>query len=404
MRKMNIVMVPFHDYKKWATEGFRTRDAHLFQHFAKNDMVDKILVINRPVSLAESLVRGKSWRTPMGEVVLKCRDWQLSRVSDKCYFIDFRSKEFLKVLLRRRKWWNDIFKERWIMDAILEAESYLNMKNSVLFLENPMAIGIVGSIKEDVFVFDAIDDWTKHPQMKNELAIIKQNYRFIGSRADYITTVSNDLRGFFEKYNNNVRWVPNGVDFEFFSSSLGINENKRPVVGYIGKIQDRVDFDLVEYCLKKENNMDFVFMGPIYSTVKKTVNTLKKEYKNISFIGDVKYEDIPLKMKDIDVAILPHRVNEFTNSMNPIKVYEYLAAGKQVVSTGVAGIDGLSRYIKVTDSNEEFTHALANAVRKAVSDRGLPEKIRKSLDKKFSWKNISKEIISDIMAIRDEKE
>lgn len=52
---VNVVIVPFHDYKKWNEEGFRTRDAHVCEHFSENSEIEKILVINRPTSLAEVL-------------------------------------------------------------------------------------------------------------------------------------------------------------------------------------------------------------------------------------------------------------------------------------------------------------------------------------------------------------
>ena len=63
---INVVMIPFHDYKKWKEEGFRTRDAHVCEHFSENGEVNKILVINRPTSLAEVMLKQKDWRTQNG--------------------------------------------------------------------------------------------------------------------------------------------------------------------------------------------------------------------------------------------------------------------------------------------------------------------------------------------------
>ena len=68
---MDIVMIPFHDCKKWLREGFRTRDAHLAEHFCQDPRVGKILVINRPTSLAEVLLKRTSWNTSTISDVVK---------------------------------------------------------------------------------------------------------------------------------------------------------------------------------------------------------------------------------------------------------------------------------------------------------------------------------------------
>ena len=79
---VNVVIVPFHDYKKWNEEGFRTRDAHVCEHFSENSEIEKILVINRPTSLAEVLIKRKNWKTKGGEIEYCHHNAQLSKMKE----------------------------------------------------------------------------------------------------------------------------------------------------------------------------------------------------------------------------------------------------------------------------------------------------------------------------------
>ena len=84
----NIVVLPLHDWKKCEAEGFRTRDGHLLLEFAKNPRVKKILVINRPLSFTEALLKKRKWRVN-GELINKFHRFSwLSQVMPEVYSLD----------------------------------------------------------------------------------------------------------------------------------------------------------------------------------------------------------------------------------------------------------------------------------------------------------------------------
>ena len=202
--KIDLIVVPFHDYKKWIKEGFRTRDAHLFEQFKKNKNVNKILVINRPMSLLEMILKRCSWKTKVGKKIAGNKIWQLNKVTEKVFCLDIFSFSIIKVMIQRKKWWNTIFFNKKVIEIINLSLEFLNMNNRVLFLENPMAVGLVNHIGEKIFAFDSIDNWLYHPQMHQIKSIIEKNYKFIGENADIIFTVSKSLHVYFSKINKNV--------------------------------------------------------------------------------------------------------------------------------------------------------------------------------------------------------
>ena len=398
--KKSVIMVPFHDYKKWLKEGFRTRDAHLFEHFKVNSEIEQILVVNRPVSIAEMLLKRMSWKTKVGKKIAGGKRWILTQIDEKSYCIDFFVPEFWKVAKQRKNWWNTVFEKPDILEAIREAIQFLNMKNKVLLLQNPMAVGVVHNLKEDAFIFDAIDNWLYHPQMQQNKETVERNYNFIMKEADAIFTVSESLKDFFQKGNERVYWIANGVDKEYFQESwiTDIEKRKNATIGYMGKIQDRVDFDLIESCLKQYPDHTFLMMGPVYSQ-KDRVKQIKSRCANIHFLGDIHYKELPKKMKEMDIAIIPHKVDAFTNSMNPLKIYEYLAAGKQIITTPVAGIENFQDYVYEANSKEEFIAAIKRAIEIYEKTENIAEKVAATLEDKHLWKAKVDEMIKIMQEI-----
>lgn len=387
MEKLDLIILPFHDYKKWLNEGFRTRDAHLFQHFKNNKNVNKILVINRPVSLVEMIVKRIKWKTETkNKEIYSEKNWRIVETESNSYYLDILSMDIFKVILEKKKWWNTIFNSNEIISIINKACDILELENRCILLQNPMAIGVVGKLNEKKFAFDAIDNWLYHPQNKKYYDLIQKNYNIIDEKADVIFTVSESLKGVF-KLQNNIHCIPNAVDKDYFKECIrSYCNNKTMTIGYVGKIQDRVDFDLIEKCLIEFNDCKFLFLGPVLSCHEK-VKYLSTKYKNIEFVGDIHYDILPRKMKEIDIAIIPHLVNNFTESMSPLKLYEYLSAGKQVITTKIAGVNEFSKYVYISENKEEFIINIKKAINLYKEEEDIDKKIVDLIKYHYTWES-----------------
>ena len=154
--------------------------------------------------------------------------------------------------------------------------------------------------------------------------------------------------------------MPNGVDLEYFQSITEISHKlkdiPKPIIGFLGILQDRIDLDIMLNLAKNNPDKSIVLAGPVWPNFPK--NKLQ-EFKNIHFLGPIKYEEIPALYNGFNVGIIPYKVNEFIKSTDPMKFYEYLAAGLPIVSTYVPGIERFGNLIKVAKSPEEF-NLLAN--------------------------------------------
>ncbi|MEQ7201751.1 glycosyltransferase [Lactococcus lactis] len=389
----NFVIQPFHDFRKWENEGYRTRDAHFFEHIRQRDDVDKVIIINRPLSLAERILKRKDKKYSKGEVILTSKKFEITKLDSKTYIFDFYPSDFLSVIIQKRKWWDTSLRNLELQKNIVKGIKYLKIHDYVLLIQNPMAIGLSEGLQPETLVFDTIDNWLEHEQMKDIKPILEQNYHEIDVKSDLIISVSENNRKLFPN-NNNFYEIPNGVDFDRFD--INIESTDKNIIGYVGKIQDRFDFDLLEILASSHKNCEFRIYGPIYSG-KKEAERLSSNNENIHFLGNVSYDELPMLLNELSIGIIPHKVNEFTQSMNPLKAYEYLAAGIPVVSTGVNGVSQLSTYLRIGSNKEEFTLEFDKLLLQVSTIN--KEDIRKSMDRGVSWS----EKVNKLFSLIEEK-
>lgn len=134
--------------------------------------------------------------------------------------------------------------------------------------------------------------------------------------------------------------VPNGVDVTHFdiSKHLGkpapdkiakIVSQGKPIVGYFGAIAPWLWFDLIEKIAKARPDYSFVYIGPDYNIQGRKFPTAPNIYRT----GPINYADLPDYTRFFDVGIIPFQLGELAKSTSPLKLFEYLAAGKPVVVT-----------------------------------------------------------------------
>ncbi|MBU4369799.1 glycosyltransferase [Patescibacteria group bacterium] len=236
----------------------------------------------------------------------------------------------------------------------------------------PMRIGI----KADLKVFDTVDNWIEHPSFVKHKERLKNNYQIIAQKSDLIFTVSKNLIDFFHDLgrDEDVFWIPNGVDVNHFSKSKfetpkDLQKIPQPIIGYVGVIQQRADLDLLEYLAEKNPDKSFVLIGPLWPVyfrkLRRPAIEIKKlkKYKNIYLLGRKPYQISPAYIKNFDVAISPHRLDAFIKYTNSLKVLEYLACGRPVVTTPPSGVERFSHLIYIAQDYQDFNKKLNQAIK-----------------------------------------
>ncbi len=142
-----------------------------------------------------------------------------------------------------------------------------------------------------------------------------------------------------------------------------------PVAVYVGTLHDeRLDVPLVVELATRQPDLQVVLIGP--DSLSDGARAALRALRSVHLLGPRPYEQIPAYMQHADVVIIPHLVNPFTESLDPIKAYECLAAGRPTVATPVAGFRRLGPPVVVTE-RDHFVDSTAAALATA-GPTGLP--------------------------------
>lgn len=183
----------------------------------------------------------------------------------------------------------------------------------------------------------------------------------------------------------------------FLPDEKKIPKNKikkdKPIIGFVGGINYRLDFSLLDKLIGSNPQWQFVFYGPRQKDLEKdliyqTDSWLKKikKYQNVTFGESKNRYDVYGLIKNFDVAIIPYNIKiAFNKYCYPMKVFEYLYFGKPIVGTEIEELklDKFKRLVKIANSNQEFETAIKKILFKKLQPNQI-NKIRK-LPLENSW-------------------
>jgi len=207
------------------------------------------------------------------------------------------------------------------------------------------------------------------PQLTPDSAQIAGTESLLVEQSDLVfancTTISKRL----SERGKPVHVFPPGVDLDAFPFSdphgpqpeLKIETLKHPVIGYIGGLHRHVDFDLIVKMANARPDWSWVFVGPLQASTEKLEGC-----RNVYLEGAKPHEELATYLQRFDVCIVPYLRSAYTETVVPVKVNEYLAAGKPVVSTDLPTISEFNErhHILITTKNtsDDFLKGIEQAL------------------------------------------
>lgn len=226
--------------------------------------------------------------------------------------------------------------------------------------------------------------------------LLKDRNIYVVATADKLYNEVIQIRG------NNINCLNsgNGVDLEHFRVEKNVRKvprnirpivkKEKPVIGYFGAIANWFDFEMVEYAAKQRKDYEFLMIGPNYGSHDLECLQELKKIPNLHFVGTVDYKILPYVATYFTVATIPFLLNDITESTSPIKLFEYMAMDKPVVTTAMREC---FKYpiVRIAKDKEDFVTALDEAVAKAKDEQFLKEVAE--VAEKNSWLKKAEEII-----------
>jgi glycosyltransferase involved in cell wall biosynthesis len=247
----------------------------------------------------------------------------------------------------------------------------------ILWLSHPLQAWAMDAFPERVLCcYDWTDDWTAFEilPVADRRELERLNDRLL-RETDVVFAVSESLHRRALQANPNTYRAPNATDLAVVGKAAEpgpvapeVRDLSHPVIGYVGQIADKLDYDLLAAVVDARPGWSFVFVGDIWDNHRHQVAALDAR-PNVHFLGRRNFPDLPAYFQGFDVCILPHAVTPLTRSMDPIKLYDYLATGKPIVSTPVAGVERFADVVYIGEGPEGFLGALERALREPPSVR-----------------------------------
>ncbi len=261
------------------------------------------------------------------------------------------------------------FNAKSVIKAVQTAATEWNFQDPILLTTQPLAADYCGKLGENLVVYYCVDDFVHWPGM-NQPKLVQGLEDSLLEKSDLVFAVSDSLCN--SRYNgkNRTELLTHGVDIPHFATAKETHEVPsllkdltNPIIGFYGLIDKHFDTELVEQILHSNPTWQVTCIGTKRISLERLEN-----YSNFHWIDAVAYEELPRYASCFDVAIIPYHVNEHTQTANPLKLREYIATGKPIVTTPMNEVFRFQDVINIAEKGEAFISSIENALTQRVDE------------------------------------
>ena len=275
------------------------------------------------------------------------------------------------------------FGQRFLAPAIRRDLRRLRFDRPLVIAGLPHAVDLLAWLPRRKLLYHCADDYTHAGGFPSTLAEVEAD---LCRRADLVVTTSEMLCRERRSFNPQTYWVPNGADVEHFSTpaepAAELRDLPRPIIGFVGGLSEWVDLEVIAHVARARPRWTMALIGPA------AIDTsVVRSLDNVRLLGPRPYATLPAYLAAMDVGLIPFRPSPVTAHADPIKAYEYLAAGLPVVATShIDSLRRLSDIVRLADSPDAFLAEIQAAVddgREAHRAERMAEAARHSWTARF---------------------
>jgi GT2 family glycosyltransferase/glycosyltransferase involved in cell wall biosynthesis len=260
----------------------------------------------------------------------------------------------------------------------------------VSMVQHPFWYETCSMLPDSEVVYDCMDHHEGFGDVSEEVLAIE---RALMRNADITITTSTWLDEIVSQHTQNRILIRNAGEFEHFAArpaDVYVDPQQRKIIGYYGAIAGWFDLDLLESVAKAFPQHCILMIGA------DTVDARAKlaHLNNVTFTGEMPYSELPKYLHAFDVCLLPFQVIPLTLATNPVKVYEYLSAGKPVVSVDLPEIKQFENLVHAAPTTEDFIRAISEELDAPDAAARVPA--RQAFARNQTWGHRAEQMIQRI--------
>ncbi len=280
-------------------------------------------------------------------------------------------------------------------DMLRRSAGSLGFSRTWLWIYKPHFIQSASTLRPERIIFDLVDDLGAYAGRFQSARTIRACVETAIESADLVFTTSAILSA---RYAGRTRTgempvVPNGVKGDWIDRPLGpepedLKGLPHPRLGFVGAVFTYLDYDLMIEAARAFPTGSLTVVGPVLEPA--SAARLAAE-PNVHLLGPKPQNAVPDYISWFDVCLNPFRPGPVRRAVNPLKLYEYLARGKPVVSTPMESLEGeaISKRIRFAETPTDFVAALRAALAEA---RPEDEAARREAVRPYSWEALSEKV------------
>lgn len=266
----------------------------------------------------------------------------------------------------------------------------------VLYVWRPRFAHALDAVDHELSLYHVDDDYS----FSEEPEPVPPSERRLLRESDGVFIHSPALWQRLSPFNPQSVYLPNGVDFASFSRTAAeprdLEAVPGPRVGYVGIVKKQLDLGLLEAIAERRPGWSLVMVGPPgYLDGKEQEVRRLEALPNVYFLGEKGHGEVPGYVQHMDVCVLPYAVDEYTKYINPLKMYEYLAAGRPVVGVPLPAIEELSDVVTIASTVGEWVQALEASMRPEATAADAVER-RRSVARRYDWGALTRRVAGTI--------
>lgn len=234
----------------------------------------------------------------------------------------------------------------------------------------PGAVKWLHCFPEALVCYDCTERFSRFPwENKNRRKLLARWDNELAQRANLVFVQTEDHRQEKSCLNPATFVLPNAVevsplqDTERRQTPRDVQRVARPRIGYVGSINSRIDWQLVHYLATARSSWQFVFVGN--GSPKDCGGGEVAALPNVHFLGEKPYALVPAYLYSFDVCTIPLKMDELTASQSPLKLFDYLASGRPIVSVPLDGLAEFTTVVYTAPDGEAFVDSIERALAEA---------------------------------------